>query len=297
MKKQEHEENKQTLTEEQRKEKVQMDHEEEQKKRIEKFVIGGSDLIGNTIQRIFSKGDDFVIYDVSGVSLIESMKVFISEKKKGDIEPEKNYQQIKDEFDKFKSVLYKTNADLSYKCRAANAISVAISGNKDVGMAKSLLQKITEEALTEYKDNQQGRLWYLCGAIISTIMATILGLIAYICRASDFAQYNQGLIIFCYSSVFSTFGGLLSVSINLKNVSIEKALNNPMYAIYGSQRLLFSILGGIAVVLLVKSKMFFGDLMSGDKNLYALMAICYLSGFSETLVPNALKNLEGKAKK
>ena len=129
------------------------------------------------------------------------------------------------------------------------------------------------------------------------MMVSIAGLVAYICRASYFAQSNQGLILFLYSAVFSTFGGLLSVSINLNNVFIEKALDEFMYAIYGSQRLLFSILGGFAVVVLVKSKMVFGELMSSDKNLYALMAICYLSGFSETLIPNSLKKIEGKVDK
>ncbi|TRX03821.1 hypothetical protein EKO24_000055 [Candidatus Methylobacter oryzae] len=75
---------------------------------------------------------------------------------------------------------------------------------------------------------------------------------------------------------------------------IEQELDNIKYAIYGGQRLLFSILASFAIVILIKSRIVFADLMSGNDNLYALMAMCYLAGFSETLIPNALKNLEEK---
>ncbi|MGZ5620446.1 MAG: hypothetical protein ACXWFG_06225 [Methylobacter sp.] len=285
------------LTDEQRKQKEQKDYEKETKEKMAKFVVGGTDTIGNTIKRIFSKGDEFVIYDISGVSSIESMKVFIRSKKEDDIELEKRYQLIKEEFSKFKSVLYKTNADLSYKWRAANAISVALCGNKDVDVAKRLLETITKEALDEYKEIQCGRLWYLCGALIFTLITTLVALGLYLLRTSDFVSNNQGLTLFVYASAFSAFGGLLSISIKLKEILIEKELDNIKYALYGAQRLLFSILAGFAVVILIKSGIVFANLMAGNNHLYALMTMCYLAGFSETLIPNALKNLEEKSEK
>lgn len=285
------------LTEEQKKQKEQEDYEKETKEKMAKFVVGGTDTVGETIKRIFSKGDEFVIYDISGASSIESMKVFIRSKKEDDIELERRYQLVKEEFSKFKSVLYKTNADLSYKWRAANAISVALSGSKDVELAKKLLETTTKEALDEYKEIQCGRLWYLCGALVFTVITTLVALVFYLIRTSDFALTNQGLILFVYASAFSAFGGLLSISIKLKEILIEKELDNNKYAIYGAQRLLFSILAGFAVVVLIKSGIVFAGLMSGNDNLYALMAMCYLAGFSETLIPNALKNLEEKSEK
>lgn len=275
------------LTEEQKNQKEQEDYEKETKEKMAKFVVGGTDTIGNTIKRIFCKGDEFVIYDIDGVSSIESIRVFIRSENKYDEELEKNYQLIREELSKFKSALYKTNADLSYKCRAANAVSVALSGNKDVSMAKILLESTTKEALDEYKEIQCGRLWYLCGALVFTLITTSVALSFYLFRTSDFALTNQGLILFVYASAFAAFGGLLSISIKLKEILIEKALDNINYAIYGAQRLLFSILAGFAVVVLIKSRIVFADLMINGNNLYALMAMCYLAGFSETLIPNA----------
>jgi hypothetical protein len=57
------------------------------------------------------------------------------------------------------------------------------------------------------------------------------------------------------------------------------------------------LLAGFAVVVLVKSRIIFADLTSGNDNLYALLTICYLAGFSETIMPNALKKLEGMTEK
>ncbi|TAK60540.1 hypothetical protein [Methylobacter sp.] len=291
--KQNSEEKEQTLAEEQ---KQLQDYKNETKERMAKYVSGGHDTIGNPIKNIFIKGDEFVIYEIDGASSIESMRVYIRTEKKDDIMLLKNYQSMQDEFNKFRSVLYKTNADSSYKYKAANAFAVALSGNKDVEKAKELLKAITEEALTEYKDTQSGRLWYLCGAVVVSVLTALTSLGFYVMRTSEFVATNQGLMVFVYASAFSAFGGLFSVSIKLKEILIEKALEHFKYAIYGAQRLLFSILAGFAVVVLIKSRIVFADLTSGNDNLYALLAICYLAGFSETIIPNALKKLEGMTK-
>ncbi|TRW95149.1 hypothetical protein [Candidatus Methylobacter oryzae] len=54
------------LTEEQ---KEQEDYKKETKEKMAKFVVGGTDTVGNIIKRIFSKGDEFVIYDIRSYAL------------------------------------------------------------------------------------------------------------------------------------------------------------------------------------------------------------------------------------
>lgn len=289
-----HEENKKLSAEEQ---KEIDDYKKESKEKLDKFVIGGKDTLGNTIERIFSKGDEFVIYDVAGVSPIESIKVFIRQEKKEDLTLEKNYNDVKEEFNKFKSVLYKTNADLSYRTRAAHAVSVALSGDRNVEKANALLHGIVIEALADYRDMQKGRLFYLAGALAISSIVIMVGIIAYLNRSSNFAFENTGLLIFLYSAAFSTFGGLFSISYKIKEIVIEKGLDKWKYFMFGAQRVLFSILGGFAVIVLVKSRILFADLGVDGNNLYGMLAICYLAGFSETFIPNALKSLEEKSAK
>jgi hypothetical protein len=275
------------------------EYKKETKEIMAKFCIGGKDTIGNTIERIFSKGDEFVIYDVAGVSPVESIKVFFRPKEKKDLTLEKNYNAVKEEFNKFKSVLYKTNADLSYKIRAAHAVSVALSGDRDFKKANELLHDISREAQADYRDMQKGRLLYLAGALAISALMIMAGGIAYLFRFSEFALSNKGMLIFLYSAAFSAFGGLFSIAYKIKEIVIEKGLDKLkfMYFMFGAQRLLFSIFGGFAVIVLVKSKILFADLAADGTNLYGLMAICYLAGFSETFIPNALKSFEEKSAK
>jgi len=44
------------------------DYKMKTKEKMAKYVIGGKDTIGNPIKRIFNKGDEFVIYEIDGVS-------------------------------------------------------------------------------------------------------------------------------------------------------------------------------------------------------------------------------------
>ena len=48
-----------------------------QQERIGKYVVGGTDLGGNTISKIYSRGDEYVIYEVANLPPHESMLVFI----------------------------------------------------------------------------------------------------------------------------------------------------------------------------------------------------------------------------
>jgi hypothetical protein len=123
---------------------------------------------------------------------------------------------------------------------------------------------------------------------------------------------DQGLKHFVYALAFSSLGGLFAISIKLKEILIEKGNTpmiirlkglsieiknfNPAYAIYGAQRISLSILAGMIALVLVKSETIFAFLNSTN-NIYTLMAICVVAGFSETLIPNALKKLEEKTEK
>ncbi len=315
-------ENSASLAEEQKKQKEMEEYEKETKETMAKFVVGGKDTYGNTIKWVFYKNNKCAIYDVEAISSANWLMVYISPELKGSTIKEEDdlhlrYYKIIDKLNEFKSIFYKTNADFSYKSRAADAVSLIFGCKQGSGVEKTResLENLTKEALDEYTTTQKGRLWYFAGAIVYTLIATLIALGCYLIRTSNFAVTNQALLLFIYASAFSAFGGLFSISIHLKEILIEKEIiekeaestsvkiNKPntikinKYMIYGGQRLLFSTLAGLGIVVLLKSGVVFPDLMSGKNNLYALMAMCYLAGFSETLVPHALKNLEEKTEK
>lgn len=259
----------------------------EQRARLAKHQIGEQDLNGYTISKIFARGDEYVVYEIREAKDIESLRVLIDTEIEDNKAPILNFQKVKDRFDKLKSVMYKSGMDASYKARAASALVTAIHGNIDE--AKELFDSIEKDALEEYKNKIYGRLFYLLGAVIFMVIFSILSLVVYFARDSEFLKYNHVFSSLVYSVTFACFGGFFSVSLKAKEVFTQRAIGHWMFAIYGAERLIVSIIGGVAAYTLVNS----GLLFSADpKNIYAIFSLCFISGFSETLIPNSLNKLE-----
>ena len=262
----------------------------EQKKRMASYVVGGSNPSGQKIVKIYAKGDEYLIYDIDDPSPIESFRILIDTKEENDIEPIKGYNEVKDEFDRFKSAIYKTGADSSYKHRASHAITVAIGG--DIDKSRELFKSIHEEVFSEFRERLYGRVAYFSGALVFVLLLTLISLFGYLNRSSEFVSSNAILLEYLVAISFAGYGGLLSVSIRVKELFVEKALNSLMYFTYGIERLVFSVLAGIATLTLLKGGLIFSSLTESSSKLYVFFSICFLSGFSETLIPNTLRKLE-----
>jgi hypothetical protein len=175
--------------------------------------------------------------------------------------------------------------------RAAHAIQAALEGNTE--KAKKQFDEISKDALNEYQETQDGRLAYITGAIIVSAFVTFFALLVYVNKDAYCVTSNHALANYIYASAFSTFGGLLSISINIRKLSIEKALGDCKYRIHGAIRQLISIFGGIAIVTMIKGDLIFSVVhSSGGENVYAILAFSFLAGFSENFVPNSLRKIE-----
>jgi len=271
----------------------QEEYKREQKERLAEYVIGGKDSSGNLISNIYSRGDEYVIYEISGVSEPESFRVYIDTVIESD--PEgliAKFEAIKGEITDFRSVLYKGVHDKSVKHRAANAVSTALRG--DLEKAREIFAKITTQMTKEYKAILIGRLLYLSGAMAFIGLALVYSLIIYYFRESRFVQHIPMLRELIYAATFSGCGGLLSVCINFQEIQFERELGDFAYFTYGAQRMLVAGLCGLFTYMLIKSGILFSFLLKSENPFITLMALCAAAGFSETLIPNALKNLEKK---
>jgi len=269
---------------------VHMDYADERKDRMSKFVVGAKDANGYEISYIYTRSDDFVIYGVKGVPMAEALRVHVDPKIESDeVIFAKNYDQIKDELDKVKFEIYRTGVDESYIQRVAHAIPLALRNEPD--KAKALLKQIAADVIEEYKNRQNGRLFYMLGALEVSFITSVVAVITYLMRDAIFVSHNQALGLLVYAVAFSSFGGLLSISMRLKELTLEKVLPRRMYLTYGALRQLFSILGGISVIILIKAGLAFS--IASD-NIYAILSLCLLAGFSETLIPNTLRKIENE---
>lgn len=265
----------------------------EQKATLASLIIGAKDLNGNTIKKIYARGDEYVIYEIAEAAAIESLKVQIYTKIEDNREPQINFQKVKDNFDRLKSILYKSGADSSYKQRAASAIVTAILGN--VEESNRILCNIEKDAMDDYKHGIYGRLFYLLGSVIISTLLMSAALFAYINRESLFFLENKELTFLTYSVAYAALGGVFSVSLKAKEVFTQRAISYWMYTVYGGERLLVSIVSGIATYTLISSGLIFSSLIAANSGVYAILSICFISGFSETLIPSSLSKIEKKA--
>lgn len=268
-------------------------YRKQQKDDMDSHVVGNTDASGNTITKIYARGDEYVIYEVAGLPPIESLKVRIHTKVEDDYQPVINFQKSKDAFDRIKSVMYKTGVDSGYRQRAASAIVCAILGQE--GEAKKQFDNIEKDANEDYRHKVYGRLFYLLGATVLTLTLSGLAIASYVYRSESLLTENPQLVQIINSISFATLGGLISVSYNAKEVIGQRAISYWMYSIYGVERQLIAIVAGIAAYILVKSGIFFPGFSEGASGAFFMASICFISGFSEKLIPGYMERLEKSA--
>lgn len=266
---------------------------EEQRKRMTGYMIGKKDNSGNIISKIFSRGDDFLIYEIEGAAESDSFRVLVDTKI--DSDPDgyvKKYEKIKPEISYFRSILHKGVHDKSVKHRAAGAISTALRG--DIETSRKIFAEIDTSVQKEYKNISDGRLSYLGSSFIFTILFCLAAIIFYCNRDSVFVIKNSFLKHFFYAASFAALGGFFSICTNLKDIEFERSIELWKYGIYGVQRLTLAAICGVISYLLVASELLLSSITKGPNAALTLMAICVLAGFSEKLIHNALKRLESK---
>ena len=270
-----------------------VEYRTEQKETLASFVIGAKDLNGNIIKKVYARGDEHVIYEIAEASAIESLKVQIYTKIEDNLEPLKNFQKVKDNFDRLKAVLYKSGADSSCKQRAASAIVTAILGN--VEESKQLFSSIEKDAMDDYKHGIYGRLFYLLGSVIISFLLISAAIFVCLNRSSIFFTENKELAILTYSVSYAALGGFFSVSLKAKEVFTQRAISYWVYMVYGGERLLVSIVSGIAAYTLISSGLVLSSFNTAEGGIYSILSVCFISGFSETLIPSSLSKIEKNA--
>ncbi len=262
-----------------------------EKQRLEHLdvKIGEKDSVGNTIFSVYATGDEFAIYSIDPTSSIKGIRVWIETIDPVDKKPVNNFQAVKGELDKLKALSNRC-ADSSYASRVSHALTVAMTGNPD--HAKEILSQIATEISKDYQERVWGKLIYLTGILSISFAFSLLAVIAYIYRYSEFITANKNLFAAVMVCTFATYGGVVSVSINLDKIVVDSGLGKYPYLFYGAGRAIFSIFGGALIFLLIRANLVIGFVNSLDNPFFGLCAVGFLAGFSETFVPNTLRKLE-----
>lgn len=268
-------------------------YKQEQQERISKYVSGGTDLAGNKIKKVYSRGDEYVIYEVANLPPHESMLVFIDTIIEENTSLIERYHSSKEHFDKFISNCYKYNCPSIYKKRAASVMSATILGKNDPKVDN--FASINTDIKNDYENIMLGRNLYQAGAISLSLLFMMIAFIIYLNRDAPSIISNHFVPVIIYAATFASIGGFISVSLKIKSLHTDRELNKKVYFFYGAERILLSMLAGVLVYFMVKGNIIFGFMNTNSDISFSIYVICALSGFSETLIPNTLRNLEAKA--
>jgi hypothetical protein len=270
------------------------EYKRQQRARMASYVVGQKDPNGYTITKVYARGDEYVVYEVGGLDPSESFKINVDTEIESDpYGLTERFEQIKEELNNFRAIIHKCAHDTSAKNRAAHAISSALQGETD--NAKRILNTIIEQINKEYIERITGKITYLSASLGVITLFSMVSVALYLIRSTEWARHNMELVNMIYSITFAGYGGLLSITTKLNELFFERGLSKLHYVAYGLQRISYSALGGIFMYLIIKSKIVFGFLVENSNNMYGILALCVVAGFSEKLVPSTIHKLESQS--
>lgn len=266
-------------------------YKNKQQETLASMQVGSPDPNGYVIKNIYARGDEYLIYDSTDISIHQTIRVLIYTKIDEDNSTINAFNNVKIKFDKLKSVLYKSGDNSLHKQRAASAIVIALQEHNRVDEVNNLLDELSTEITNEYSDKLWGRLAYLGGTLSITIVAIIAACLTYTLRDMTFFQNNNLISSFLYCSMFASIGGFFSVSLKSQSIFIMQATSRWMYFLYGLERNFIAVIAGLACFVLLSSEIIFANIKDGNTGIFFTMSICFFSGFSEKFTPNALNTL------
>jgi len=268
---------------------------DEKRKEIAEYYdtlkVGAVDRNGNTIFVIYARSNEYVIYSIDERQTIGDIRVTI-DSADDDSPVFRYFREIRSEFDSVKSVAHKSSNRVN-TARVAHAVSSALIGNPKKSV--SLLQNIFKDISLEYKELVVGKLCFIGGTFILALALCSLSLCLYIFEPPLLVSEKRVLYEIILTCAMATLGGFVSVSRGIRSISVDRGMGKWPYILYGIERNVFAIVGGVFIYFLIKSNLILGFIGEMNNEMFALLVFGFLAGFSETLVPNALKTLESQS--
>lgn len=269
----------------------ELKYKAEQRKRMKSYHVGSKDNSGNIISKVFSKGDEYIIYEITTKNLSDSIKVIIDTEIDDNKEPIENFSSVREKFTKIKGLLYKVVDDTSIKARIGHILTHAISGK--IQEANQQFDDLILEIEKEYVNQSKHRINYLLTTLTLLLISLSLSAIIYL---NEFLINKPILRELIFILSFALIGGFISVSGKLKSTIFEKDVKKKLYIFYAIERMTIACSAGLVIYFAIKGNLVFGIVQELNRPIFGYLVFASLAGFSETLVPNILIKLEDENK-
>ena len=243
---------------------------------VEQLRIGDKDDSGENISGVYYKTEEWIVYSTSTSPVKWASSNPAITKSLADLVPDLSELALR--------------ADAGFRnnkgVRGEIARAVVLHGMGNAEGAKNTLKAI-ERRFTRIT-TLSGRLQYAAGSFM-VVLALAIALAILLLVASNSGQ-KEFMSLFL-TAVCGSLGGFLSVMLNLNKLTIDRDAPARLNIILGMSRILIAVIGAILVYLLVKANIVLGTIAQSTSP-FAILAIGVVSGFSETLIPNLLRQVE-----
>lgn len=266
------------------------EYKDAQKKRIASYQVGNKDVNGNSITKIFGRGDEYVVYEIQTQDLVDSEKVHIDTETEIDQKGLINrWDKVRGKFAQVKGVLYKAVDKTVVKTMIAHILINGIVHDPDgaINEFDALIKSIDKE----YQDQFKNRMRLLLSSLVFALGVIFLGVCTYYNGWYSVHSHIRQLL---YVIAAGCVGGFFSVAISVNKVVCEKSVAYWLYILYGVQRMCISVLAAAIVYFAVEGDLIGSIINKMGNRTVGLIIFGILAGFSETFVPNFLSDMEKK---
>lgn len=252
------------------------------------YRTGGRDKAGRKIKEVYARDDDYVLYfNEDGDLFYEVTPELNAILGNADVALARINRLLPSTWRGVLSGEYRYVSSILEL--AADAYEMIFCGHVAEGLG--ILNDIRDKLVTI--EEGKLRLFYQSGAVCATVVGWCVYLVMH-----NGNHMPEGWEPWVLATVLGMAGGAFSVCLNLGSLSVSINQKRGFLFIAGFTRSVIALLAGVAILLAMRGKMFAG-LAYQDKEPSSLHSLimaecffCFLAGFSETFVPNILRDSE-----
>jgi hypothetical protein len=241
------------------------------------YRLGELDNDGKKVAKIYAKAPGYVIYRTDNAIRIDMDD---DHPKLGDYET--NHYKIGVQLARMYSLLPENlSSTESINRLVGRALTLNVAGNCDD--AKDVLRH-AESRLVKLK-TIQGRLQYTASAFCLSIVIFGISLLKCLEDSQIFVQ-----VMVC-----GALGGMLSIVIGYRSLSIDVDADLTTNCLIGVSRIIIAVIASLFIYFSIKSNIIF-SFVNEQSDHYGVFMFAMVAGFVEMLVPNIMNNLAKDAK-
>jgi hypothetical protein len=238
-----------------------------------RYVSGGTDSSGYRIVYLIHKSDDFAIYLDEKTAVMD-----------GTTEAEAKLSAIASEIATVKSHLPKDKGECDKINRqVAKAMWLGVIDKPEEG--RTVMERVIDRFVAD------ARLIYLVSVMGACASIWAAGALYFSILKPPYSQ-----LLWFQAMALGSTGGVFSVMANQTRIPVDLNNSKMMHCTTGASRALVGLIAGAVCLLSIKGGIFLGLVERGASEMSELF-FCFLSGFSETFIPNILRQHEADSEK